>query len=106
GRNAKSCSFGGISVGFCPQLPQNCNFSASCTERGPPIWYSGLRPPLWPPLPSQLFSVYVECPNRSEVVYRAAKIGVVEDVEHVRARMQRKSLAELEPPLQRQIDLR
>src|SRR5271157_5913896 len=44
--------------------------------------------------------------RRGEVVDGAAKIGVVEDVEHVRAGLQRKPLAEGEPPLQRQIDLR
>src|SRR5271166_5078948 len=44
--------------------------------------------------------------RRSEVVDGAAKIGVIEDVEHVRAGLQRKPLAEGEPPLQRQIDLR
>ena len=44
--------------------------------------------------------------RRSKVAYRAAKNRVVEDVEHVRARLQGEPLAELEPPLQRQIDLR
>lgn len=37
-------------------------------ERGPPIWYSGLRPPLWPPLPSQLLSIYVDWPKSGEVM--------------------------------------
>ena len=27
---------------------QNCNVSAIWIERRPPIWYSRLRPPLWP----------------------------------------------------------
>src|SRR5271165_2532179 len=44
--------------------------------------------------------------RRTEVVDGAAKIGVVEDVEHIRARLKREALAEGEPPLQREIDLR
>src|SRR5271169_4846376 len=49
------------------QLTQNWTFSASCTDRGPPIWYSGLRPPFWPRLPSEAPSICVDCPNRGEL---------------------------------------
>lgn len=38
---------------------QNCNLSANWVERGPPIWYRGLRLPFWPPLPRELFSIRV-----------------------------------------------
>ncbi len=36
-------------------------------ERGPPIWYRGLKPPLAPPEPRLLASVCVEWPNRGLV---------------------------------------
>src|SRR5215472_8686780 len=44
-------------------IVQNWSLRASWIERGPPIWYNGLRPPLWPPLPRELFSIIVACPN-------------------------------------------
>ena len=47
---------------------QNISFSASCAERGPPIWYSGFRPPLSPPAPSDEPSIWVAWPNRAEVI--------------------------------------
>src|SRR6516225_11452745 len=42
---------------------QNASFRASWIERGPPIWYSGLKPPFAPPEPRLLASVSVEWPN-------------------------------------------
>jgi len=36
-------------------------------ERGPPIWYSGLKPPLAVPEPSPFASVCVERPNKGLV---------------------------------------
>ena len=36
-------------------------------ERGPPVWYRGLKPPLAPPEPRKLASVWVEWPNRGLV---------------------------------------
>jgi len=48
--------------------PQNTSFSASWAERGPPIWYSGLRPPLSPPAPIDDPSICVACPNNGEAM--------------------------------------
>jgi hypothetical protein len=36
-------------------------------ERGPPIWYSGLKPPFAPPEPKLLANVYVEWPVSGSV---------------------------------------
>ena len=44
--------------------------------------------------------------RRTHVVGRRAEVGVVEDVEKIRARLKRKPLPEFELPPQRQIDLR
>jgi len=55
------------------------------------IWYSGLRPPGWPPFPSEAPSIWVDWPKRGggeEVV------GVVEDVEEVGPRLKGKALPE------------
>jgi len=46
---------------------QNTNFRANWMERGPPIWYSGLKPPLAVPEPSPFASVCVERPNKGLV---------------------------------------
>ena len=43
---------------------QNASFTASWMERGPPIWYNGLKPPFAPPEPKLLANVSVEWPNR------------------------------------------
>src|SRR5215470_10337098 len=40
-------------------IAQNWSLRASWMERGPKIWYNGFRPPLWPPLPRELFSIIV-----------------------------------------------
>ena len=45
------------------EATQNCSLSASWMERGPPIWYSGLKPPLAPPGPRALARVCVDRPN-------------------------------------------
>jgi hypothetical protein len=41
--------------------------------------------------------------RRTQVVNRASKVGVVEDVEHIPSRLQREPVEELELPAQRQI---
>ena len=43
--------------------------------------------------------------RRSEVVYRAAEVGMVEDVEEVRARLQPNALSKGEGPAQGEIDM-
>jgi hypothetical protein len=75
---------------------QNTSFSASCAERGPPIWYSGFRPP-------GLAAGAEE--GRGHVVDRGAEGGVIEDVEEVGPRLKREALVDFELPAQRQIDL-
>ena len=44
--------------------------------------------------------------RRAQIVDGASEIGVVEDVEKIRARLKSKPLAEFELPAQRQIDIR
>ena len=45
---------------------QNISFKASCIERAPPIWYRGLRPLSWLPLPSEAPSIWVDRPNTGD----------------------------------------
>ena len=56
------------SVGCAALCLQNMSFSASCAARGPPIWNSGLRPPVWPPAPREAPSIWVAWPNSGEVM--------------------------------------
>ena len=54
-------------------------------ERGPPIWYSGLRPPFAPPVPRLFAKVCVEYPKRGlvRVIVGKAEIRMVEEVKEL-----------------------
>ena len=72
-----------VADSFCSWHTQNISFKANCIERGPPIWYSGLR------TPSEFASVAVACPKVLWPKFGLTfpKFGMIEDVESLRSEL-------------------